>query len=441
MILNKLIHIIFLLGVMTQTAKSESVSESLPNNDNAIFTIKKVKGLNLVQLPLSGEWMSAKSGMKLPSDTLLQVTPTASITLDALGSLGRTGVPISSSTININKSMIIRLNVHSFRRIQMDAKLIAALPDSNSLKIMQKHLKAFDAMIDAWRQDATMLAGKDWINDDVFRQLAEATAGNMEKDAVSVTGKIGKINLYTPKDLQNIWAKELPVNINMNWSLSDNSGKNPTHFKVYLWKKGQGRQVFAQITGNRFSASLSEEGKYFVQIESTDGGYKSELRSIDIKRRNLRPGTIDDQVNPGVVEQNQALTDVINNRTKLQSPPAEFRWHSERAWPIMEFKWTRPASAAGSCHYKFYVNNSKRALIFSLETVLETVQWHPDVSQTGMFTWQVETLSCNDHKGEPLKLGTKSNMRRFFLLKPERLRTAMAPYDKASTRGFVYLDL
>jgi hypothetical protein len=414
------------------------------NDQAAAFEVKKVKGGALVQQPMTGEWTKVFQGMKIPQDSLLQVPPRASITLVAVGSLGRTGLPVSSSTVSINKSMIIRLSLESFRKIQMDSKLIASLPDANSLKIMQKHLSAFDAMVDAWRQDATMLAGKEWIDDDIFKQLADVTSGNMEKDAVSVTGRIGKIDLMTPKDMLKIFPRELPFELNMNWSIVDAAGESPSEFKVYLWKKGQARQVFARVKGERFVANIVEDGKYYIQIESTDGRYKSELQWVEIKGRSQLPRAIDDQVAPLdaiTKEGNEAVAKVAINRAKLLNPPAELRLHSSHGWPLMQFQWIRPKIGISRCDYKFQVKDSQNKLVYSLNTNQEIATWQPPANVTGQLSWFIETISCDSVTGTPTKISAKSHARRFFLEPAAKIGVVMAPFDKATKPGYVYLDL
>ncbi|MCX6126709.1 MAG: hypothetical protein NTV34_18405, partial [Proteobacteria bacterium] len=418
---------------------TKSSSASMDSSRYNSFKITGVSGQVQYQGPLGGEWHEVQKGVWHPGGILVQVSKGASVTIDSEGSLGRTGIALKASRITINVPMIFRLSQSSFRKISMDPQLVAALPAMSTVKAYEKILVGSTSMLDAWKQDASLLYGKEWLSDDLFKAVDEALSPLSKSNGVLVSGTVTKLILHRPKDKQIILAKDLPVQFGLSWSKpKDVEMDDQGIYKIYFWKAGQLRRVFATAQGNRLTVSANQYGNYFVQVESADGLFQSDLRLVKVQRELASSGLLKDAAKIDR-DESLALEVVLNRRVKLLAPIPDLTWMGRGNWPIIEFSWSRPKVSRDQCLYRLVIRDRLNADLFNQRVSEEHVQWHPPASFQGALTWYVQAIVCKNGDGVALQLNTKSNIRKLSFLRGDMKSGFLKSLVQGSVKGtFVY---
>ena len=403
-----------------------------------IYTVTNVIGDVIYQIPLGGEWKKINKKMTIPENSLLQINSNSTVTFEAKGSLGKVGVKFQATSVVINEPMTIRIGAKIFRRIEMDSKVISSLPDLESVKLLKKRKLEFDSFLDAWRQDAASLSGDEWVNDDIMNQLSESAKGALKKDPVSVTGRRGKIIVHNPKKNQIILAMDSRTTFNLDWSTLPSDGPSPAEYNIYIWKAGQKRLVFARVKSDRFTANINQLGKHYLQIESIDGSFQSELQSFYVEGPVKAPDKMEAEATQAPGE--TTLAEEMRKRVKLVTPIPELYWSSVTGWPIFGFTWKGPVIGPRDCLFRFMVKDEMHKIRFKADTGNEFIQWQPPSDFIGRFEWSVQSLSCRDKNNKLVKSGTISNARRIFLEKTTSFDTVFTNFAKKNSRGVLVLD-
>ncbi len=402
------------------------------------FKVTSLSGTVQYQPPLAAEWRKARKGEILEGNILLQVSKNSTISMDSEDSLGREGLPIKKSRITISAPTIVRLSRDSFRKVQVTQQMIKAIPDMASLKMMEGLIQKMRSMKEAWKQDASMLMGKDWIDKNTLKMLAEAFKSTAVKEPVSITASVGKINLTNPQDKQISLAKSLPTEINLKWGRSDAPSPDISSYTVYFWKKGDPMLPFAKTKGDQYLVRVQSAGTYFAQISSVDGGYRSEIKSIKIELEKDSKKNKDDGSESG--GPGDPLGEVAKSRIKALMPDKNLVWYGRGNWPLMHFEWTKAAKCSQNARFKFDVLDKKSKSVYSVETNKTYLNWQPDSSLKGDFLWHVQVKICVGDNKKLIALSTSTTPRKLSLVHPNNQGSIIGQIAAPKFRGTIVLD-
>jgi len=437
-----LIHRLFLILMFILEMEGHaraSVDEPVVSRDEhgvIKFKVVKVSGGVRFSRPLSAEFRLVKLGSYIPDGSILQVPKMASISFQSEDSLGREGVPVKRTQITINSPTIIRLGRDAFRRVRLEPQMLKQF-DSRIKKKIGDPETMLTKLSDAWRQAVAMMSVDPGIDQEVLRMLAEALNKGKNGEQSTISVSLGQINLITPREKQLILTDRIPTDLQTVWQRDDQLFDDLSSYDLYFWRQGQERTPYTRTTGTKAKISVSAPGNYYLQVESTDGSYKSRLRLVKIE---LAKKILNDKPRDIGKEKQDAVNVALGRRIKPLSPDRNLVWMSKTDWPIFGFEWTRPELCSENVLYEFVVRGPQNKELHKHPTPEQTYQWGPPVGISGLITWEVRVIGCMDAQKNVVKLDINTMPRKIELLRPESTAGSLKKIAQPRFNGTLFFD-
>ena len=378
------------------------------------FRVLDVSGGVYFSKPLSGEFRLAKVGQVIPDGSLLRVEDDGAITIEAEDNLRRVGMSIKRSRVSIRIPIILRLGRESFRRIVMDPKMLSQF-DSKIRRSSSESESLLRKMSDAWKQMAAILSPDTSFDENTLRQIVEAlNKGKKKEEDVGISVLHGKIDFITPNDRQILLTDKIPTGLKIMWQREKGPDVDLMKYDLYFWKQGEAKEKIGIASGNKYSVSVQKAGKYYMQVESTDGIYRSKLRAVQIE---LAKDVLKDKAKFADKSRDEAIRTTLSRRMRAIAPDRNLVWVGDGSWPIFEFEWTRPEICSVNVVYEFIVNDKDKKQVYKRTVNTERHQWRPPVKFFGPLFWEAKVIGCMDANKNVVELEVNTIPRRLELVK------------------------
>lgn len=400
------------------------------------FKIVSVKGPVRYQLPLSAEWRVARKDWWVPDGAIMVIPENSKLTVEANDSLGREGVFMKSTQVTINSPMIVRLSRDSFRKVQVESELKSKVPDAKAMKALEKFVKTRESFSDAWKSIASAMLQQEPAGDELLKLLAEAAKQAKTEEAVTVSNKVGKIKIKAPNDREIAMAEAPPVQIPLRWEREGlNSDTDKSSYDVYFWRHVEAPRVYARVSGTTYTVKAGAFGLYNAQVVSADGSYKSKVRKIRVEKQGKL--NEDDDGLPGDDDQ---VNKVLSQRIKALNPGRNLVWQAQGDWPLIGFEWSRPEICADKMLYRVIIKNADGKVVLKKDALREDFLWAPSNDLSGVFTWQVDGISCMSAKNQLVKTLSSTPIRKLTLVRDDVAKTISTAISEPRFRGTIFLD-
>lgn len=241
------------------------------------FLVKSVSGDVYVWGHQLSRWLTVRSGAELQRGSLIQVSHGATVSLESRSGLGFRGVKSGRTVFTINTPLVMRLDEHSLRPVEMDKRFLIPDPSAGeepNTSEPKSLLSRFD-LSDAWTRIAAMMTrgGRHGEKDD--QQIMRSDL------SIAVAAK--RLTLLAPQPDALIYSPGRPVDLRVIWkSVTE---KDATYF-VYLWKTNEDRSApLVKTKGDYHTVSVRDEGRYFVQVTTADGEWQSPAHLVYVHRK------------------------------------------------------------------------------------------------------------------------------------------------------------
>jgi hypothetical protein len=400
------------------------------------FKILSVKGDVSFARPLSGEFRNARNDQIISDGSLLRVGEDSSVMLQAEDNLGREGLGIRRSRVTINVPIILRMSRESFRRIQVNPKMMTQF-NSKIKKSAEEKEDILRKMSEAWRQAAAILSPDSKLDEETLKQIVAALNKGKKIEEVGVSVEHGKIDFLSPGDKQLLLTDRVPYEMKIIWQREKAPLQDLMDYEVYFWRQGESRQKIGIAKGNRYAVSVKKTGKYFMQVKSTDGLYKSKIEAIEVQMsKKVFKG------NPRLSDKghNDAIALTMSRRIKSLAPDRNLIWHGNGSWPIFEFEWSKPEICSEKVVYEFIVTDKRKKQVYKRTLNIETHQWSPDKNFFGVLFWEARVVGCmgSDKKAIDLKVATVP--RRLELVRSSPAELIFSNINKARFNGTLFFE-
>jgi len=439
MLLIYRVHFLFLLILASGASAVASVNEPVVSRSEhglIKFKVVKVSGGVRFSRPLSAEFRLVKLGSYIPDGSIVQVPKMASISFQSEDSLGREGVPVKRTQITINSPTIIRLGRDAFRRVRLEPQMLKQF-DSRIKKKIGDPEAMLTKLSDAWRQAVAMMSADPGIDQEVLRMLAEALNKGKNGEQSNISVSLGQINVITPREKQLILVDRMPTDMQIVWQRDDRLFDDLSSYDVYFWRQGQERTPYTRTIGTKAKVSVNAPGNYYLQVESTDGSYKSRLRLVKVE---LTKKILNDRPRAISREKQDAVNVAIGRRIKPLAPDRNLFWMSKEKWPIFGFEWSRPELCSQNVLYEFVATGPDKKELHKHATPDQTYQWQPPEEFSGLLTWEVRVIGCMDSEKNVVKLDINTMPRKIELVKLEGKSGALKKIAQPRFNGTLFFD-
>ena len=437
-LIHRLFFVMALISVMGGNALASVDEPVVSRYSHGVikFKVVKVSGSVRFSRPLSAEFRLVKLGSYIPDGSIVQVPKLASISFQSEDSLGREGIPVKRTQITINSPTIIRLGRDAFRRVKLEPQMLKNF-DSRIKKKIGDPEAMLTKLSDAWKQAVAMMSADPGVDQEVLRMLAEALNKGKNGEQSNISVSLGKINLITPREKQLILTDRMPTDLQIVWQRDDRLFDDLSSYDVYFWRQGTDRAPYTRTTGTKAKVSASAPGNYYLQVESTDGSYKSRLRLVKI---DLAKKILNDKPRGIGKEKQDAVNVALGRRIKPLAPDRNLVWMSKSDWPIFGFEWTRPELCSENVLYEFVVRGPKNKELHKHTTPEQTYQWGPPVGLSGLITWEVRVIGCMDAEKKVVKLDINTMPRKIELVRPEGATGNLKKIAQPRFNGTLFFD-
>lgn len=400
------------------------------------FKILSVKGDVSFARPLSGEFRNARNDQIISDGSLLRVGEESSVMLQAEDNLGREGLGIRRSRVTINLPIILRLSRESFRRIQVNPKMMSQF-NSKIKKSTEEKEDILRKMSEAWRQAAAILSPDSKLDEETLKQIVAALNKGKKIEEVGVSVEHGKIDFLSPGDKQLLLTDRVPYEMKIIWQRENAPLQDLMDYEVYFWRQGESRQKIGIAKGNRYSISVKKTGKYFMQVKSTDGLYKSKIEAFEVQ---MSKKVFKDNPRFSDKSHKEAIALTMSRRIKGLAPDRNLIWHGNGSWPIFEFEWSKPEICSEKVVYEFIVTDKMKKQVYKRTLNIETHQWSPHKNFFGVLFWEARVIGCmgSDKKTIDLKVATVP--RRLELVKSSPAESIFSNINKARFNGTLFFE-
>jgi hypothetical protein len=438
MLINCMLCALMLVSMGSSAGFSANQEPVVSRGEHALIKFKVVKVTGGVRFarPLSAEFRLVKQGSFIPDGSIVQVPKLASISFESEDSLGREGVPVKRTQITINTPTIIRLGREAFRRVRLEPQMMKQF-DSRIKKKIGDPQTMLAKLSDAWRQAVAMMSTDPAIDQETLRMLAEALNKGKNGDQSNISVSLGKINLITPREKQLILTDRMPLEMQVVWQRDDRLFDDLSSYDVYFWKQGQERTPYSRVTGTKAKITVNSPGNYYLQIESTDGSYKSRLRLVKIE---LSKKILNDKPHGISKAKQDAVNMALGRRIKPLAPDRNLVWTSKADWPLFGFEWTRPELCSENVLYDFVVLGPNNKELHKHATSDQTYQWRPPRETSGLITWEVRVIGCVDSGKNVVKLDINTMPRKIELVRPAGAAGSMKKVAQPRFNGTLFFD-
>lgn len=400
------------------------------------FKILSVKGDVSFARPLSGEFRNARDDQIISDGSLLRVGDDSSVMLQAEDNLGREGLGIRRSRVTINVPIILRLSRESFRRIQVNPKMLSQF-NSKIKKSTEEKEDVLRKMSEAWRQAAAILSPDSKLDEETLKQIVAALNKGKKIEEVGVSVEHGKIDFLSPANKQLLLTDRVPYDMKIIWQRERAPLQDIMDYEVYFWRQGEARQKIGIAKGNRYTVSVKKTGKYFMQVKSTDGLYRSKIEAIEVQ---LSKKIFKDNPRLSDKSHKEAIALTMSRRISGLAPDRNLIWHGNGSWPIFEFEWSKPEICSEKVVYEFIVTDKRKKQVYKRALNIETHQWSPDKNFFGVLFWEARVIGCmgSEKKIVDLKVGTVP--RRLELVKSSPAESIFSNINKARFNGTLFFE-
>jgi len=418
--------------VWAQTARPLSMRELGVIN----FKILSVKGDVSFARPLSGEFRNARNNQIISDGSLLRVGEEASVMLQAEDNLGREGLGIRRSRVTINVPIVLRLSRESFRRIQVNPKMLSQF-NSKIKKSTEEKEDVLRKMSEAWRQAAAILSPDSKLDEETLKQIIAALNKGKKIEEVGVSVEHGKIDFLAPANKQLLLTDRIPYDMKIVWQREKAPLQDLMDYEVYFWKQGESRQKIGVAKGNRYAVSVKKTGKYFMQVKSTDGLYRSKIEAIEVQ---MSKKVFKDNPRFSDKQYNEAIAITMSRRIKGLAPDRNLIWHGNGAWPFFEFEWSKPEVCSEKVVYEFVVTDKSKKQVYKRTLNVETHQWSPDKNFFGVLFWEARVIGCMGSGKKPIDLKVATVPRRLELVKSNLTESIFSNINKPRFNGTLFFE-
>lgn len=401
-----------------QSSLHASVRQKITLRDLGLiyFRIIAVAGDVSFSKPLSGEFRLGKTGQIIPDGSLLRVGDEGMITLEAEDNLRRVGMSIKRTRVTIRRPIILRLGRESFRRIVMDPKMLKQF-DSKIRRSADENEGLLRKMSDAWKQTAAILSPDTSFDEKTLRQIVEAlNKGKKKEEDVAISVMHGKIDFLTPNDRQILLTDKMPTDLKIMWQREEAPTLDLMQYDLYFWKQGESKEMHGSSAGNKYSLVVQKPGKYYMQVQSSDGSYRSKLRAIQI---DIAKNVLKDKAKFADKGRDEAITATLSRRIRALAPDRNLIWYGDGRWPIFEFEWTRPPICSVNVVYELIVNDQARKQVYKRTVNVERHQWRPPRDLFGPLFWEARVIGCMDAAKKVVELEVNTIPRKLELVRYE----------------------
>lgn len=434
--------IYFVLCVISMSISPELIraqtSRPLSMRDLGVinFKILSVKGEVAFARPLSGEFRNARNNQIISDGSLLRVGEDSSVMLQAEDNLGREGLGIRRSRVTINVPIILRLSRESFRRIQVNPKMLSQF-NSKIKKSAQEKEDILRKMSEAWRQAAAILSPDSKLDEETLKQLVAALNKGRKIENVGVSVEHGKIDFVSPANKQLLLTDRVPYDMKIIWQREKAPLEDLMDYEVYFWRQGEARQKIGISRGNRYAVSVKKTGKYFMQVKTTDGLYKSKIHALEVQ---MSKKVFKDNPRFSDKQYNEAIAITMSRRIKSLAPDRNLIWHGNGSWPIFEFEWSKPEVCSEKVVYEFIVTDKIKKQVYKRTLNIETHQWSPNKNFFGVLFWEARVIGCMGSDKKPIDLKVATVPRRLELVKSSPAESIFSSINKARFNGTLFFE-
>lgn len=401
-----------------------------------VFKITESSGDIRVARPLSAEFFPVRPGLIVPDGSLLSVGDNAAVTIEAEDNLRREGLGIKKTRVQIRVPIILRLGRESFRRIAMDPRLLSQF-SSKIRRPVEESEAALRKMSDAWRQMAAMFSPDNGVDEEVIKQIVEALNKGKKKEDVGISVLQGKIDFVTPNDKQLLLTDNLPTGVKLMWQREKAPPLDLAKYDIYFWRQGEPRTQYAQSKGNKYSVVVEKPGTYFMQVQSSDGLYRSKVRVVQIELANE---VLKDKAKYSDRSRDEAITATLSRRMRALAPDRNLLWYGDGRWPIFEFEWSRPDVCTMNVVYEFIVTDKDDKEIYKRTLNKQKHQWRPPRDYVGTIFWQSRVIGCMAADRQTIRLDVNTLPRKIRFAKVTDGQTDFSRIGQPRFNGTLFFN-
>ena len=401
------------------------------------FRVLAVSGGVYFSKPLSGEFRLAKVGQIIPDGSLLRVEEDGAITIEAEDNLRRVGMSIKRSRVSIRIPIILRLGRESFRRIVMDPKMLSQF-DSKIRRSSSESENAFKKMSDAWKQMAAILSPDTSMDENILKQIVDAlNKGKKKEEDVGISIQHGKIDFITPNDRQLLLTDKVPTGLKIMWQREKAPEIDLMQYELFFWRQGEPKEKQGVSNGNKFSVSVQKPGKYYMQVQSTDGVYRSKLRAVQIE---LAKNVLKDRAKFADKGRDEAIRATLSRRIKALAPDRNLVWVGDGNWPIFQFEWSRPEVCSLNVVYEIIVRDKTKSQVYKRTINKEKHQWRPPKDFFGPLFWEARVIGCMDNNKKVIDFDVNTIPRRLELVKLDENNNLFKRIGQPRFNGTIFFN-
>jgi hypothetical protein len=292
-------------------------------------------------------------------------------------------------------------------------------------------------MSEAWRQAAAILSPDSKLDEETLKQIVAALNKGKKIEEVGVSVEHGKIDFLSPANKQLLLTDRVPYEMKIIWQREKAPLQDLMDYEVYFWRQGESRQKIGVAKGNRYAVSVKKTGKYFMQVKSTDGLYKSKIEAIEVQMSNKvfksNPRLSDKQ-------HNEAIAITMSRRIKGLAPDRNLIWYGNGSWPLFEFEWSKPEVCSEKVVYEFVVTDKSKKQVYKRTLNVETHQWSPDKDFFGVLFWEARVIGCMGSDKKPIDLKVATVPRRLELVKSNSTESIFSNINKSRFNGTLFFE-
>jgi hypothetical protein len=319
----------------------------------------------------------------------------------------------------------------------MDPKMLSQF-DSKIRRSSSEAESILRKMSDAWKQMAAILSPDISLDESVLRQIADAlNKGKKKEEDVGISVLHGKINFITPNERQLLLTDKVPTDLKVMWEREKAPEIDLMQYELYFWRQGDPKERQGISTGNKYSVSIQKPGKYYMQVQSTDGVYRSKLRAVQIE---LAKDALKDRANFADKSRDEAIHATLSRRIKALAPDRNLVWVGDGNWPIFEFEWTRPELCSTKVVYEIIVNDAEKKQVYKRTTNKERHQWQPPLNYFGPLFWEARVIGCMDGSKRIVEFDVNTIPRRLELAKYEKKENLLKRIGQPRFNGTLFFN-
>jgi hypothetical protein len=292
-------------------------------------------------------------------------------------------------------------------------------------------------MSDAWRQAAAILSPDSKLDEETLKQIVAALNKGKKIEEVGVQVEHGKIDFMSPADKQLLLTDQIPYEMRIVWQREKAPLEDLMDYDVYFWRQGEARQKIGVSRGNRYSVSLKKTGKYFMQVKSADGLYKSKIQAIEVQ---MSEKIFKDNPRGSDKQLQDAIAITLSRRVKGLAPDRNLIWHGNGAWPLFEFEWSKPEVCSEKVVYEFIVTDKSKKQVYKRTLNVESHQWAPDKNFFGILFWEARVIGCMDSGKNLIDLKVGTVPRRLELVKSSSAESIFSIINKSRFNGTLFFE-